>query len=243
MQHPLYDRYLKVWWATQAQGELPPEQVEHSRFFFDRDPTGKILLSHGNPVPSRFDTFAIVCLLPFPIEFQQTLQHFWEEYMKLLGMPLSYGVLPENRHVELFLFQRPEEVFPREVVESEMKKTLPLASKLKPFTLSFHYPFMTPDGTIVVPGYDEPAGHVENFRTLLRSNLLIYPKKQSMWLHTSLGRILEPLSKERLKSLLTLMEKHWDEPIGTVKVSELMWTHEKQWYMVDKEILNRVQLS
>mgnify|MGYP001561453555 CR=1 FL=1 len=38
------------------------------------------------------------------------------------------------------------------------------------------------------------------------------------------------------------MESHWGKVIGEVTVNKLLWTWEKQWYMVDKEILEALDL-
>ncbi|MEK9174046.1 MAG: hypothetical protein AAB845_02150, partial [Patescibacteria group bacterium] len=223
---PLAERYHQVWKRTLEQQSLGASDVAKSQFFFESDQQGAMLLQDGVPVPKRFDTYAIVGCLPFPAVFQQTLEDLWQEFMGLLGNPLAYGVELLNRHVEIFLFQRPGELFAQEEIEASIQASLPIAEALPRFTIRFTYPFMTPDGTIVVPGYAEPEeGVVDEFRDILKSTLTTYPQNQSQWLHTSLGRVLEPLSSEQLQPLLALMDAHQGEEIGRVEVGELLWTH------------------
>lgn len=242
-QPPLTERYRPVWERTIGQGALQESDVAQSQFFFDSAPAGGLLLREGRPVPKRFDTYAIVCCLPFSEEFQRILENLWQEFMELLGNPLAYGVELSNRHVEIFLFQRPGELFPQTVIDEAMRASIPIAEKLSPFTISFAYPFMTPDGTIVVPGFVKPEGVIDGFREGLKNTLTSYPQKQSQWLHTSLGRVLEPLDSTRLAPLIDHMNSHWGQEIGKVEVDKLLWTHEKQWYMVDKTILHQIALK
>lgn len=226
-------KYKDAWKATLSNGQLGLSDVEKSKFFFET--------INGSFVPKKFDTYSIVCCLPFSESFQKKLDGYWKQFTELLSDPISYGVKPENRHVEIFLFQRPEEMFLKEEVKGGIEKSLVLSRKVPAFKILFRYPFMTPDGTIVVPGFDDTET-VESLRLKLRKSLSVYPQKQSQWLHTSLGRILEPLDKSRLEPLLNHMEAHWGEVIGEITVDRLQWMWEKQWYMVDKEIISEIKL-
>jgi len=234
MQHFLEARYREVWDATKRGSRLTEEAVAGSRFYFE--------LSSGSPIPKRFDTYALLCGLPFAASLQSIFESYWQQCLSFLNAPLAYGVEPANRHTEIFLFQRPQEVFSKEEVNAAIAASLPIARELRSFKIVFCHPFITPDGTIVVPGYDEPAGIVESFRRRLRENLKTYPQKQSHWVHVSLGRILEPLDGERWQRLLQQMESRWGEVIAETIIDELLWIWEKQWYMVDREVLDRVCL-
>lgn len=236
LNNVLKEKYKKVFDETVAQKELAKEHVEKSKFFFSFN-------GNGRPVPKRFDTYGIVCCLPFPAEFQQILEDLWREFLKILNNPLSYGAEPANRHVEIFLFQRPEESFGEDEIKEGIKYSLETAKTMKPFKIKFSYPFVTPDGTIVVPGYDFPEGAVDSFRGALCRGLKNYPKKQSQWLHTSLGRILEPIDRDRLSSLLSKIENNWGKSIGEIEVKEILWTYEKQWYMLDRVVLKQFALK
>lgn len=242
MKNILEQRYRAVFETMLRNGQVSVDSVAGSKFFFElnSDKTPKIV--NDSAIPKRFDTYAIVCCLPFPEEFQKVLQDYWKYFLTLLGNPVAYGVEPQNMHVEIFLFQRPEETFTQAQVKNSIKSSLALAKELRSFKISFHYPFMTPDGTIVVPGF-ENTGVMETFRSRLRETLPAYPQKQSQWLHTSLGRILEPLSKSQIEPLLRDMENNWGKVIGEVTVNNLLWTWEKQWYMVDKEIIETLKLK
>lgn len=235
------EKYRTVWEKTLQNGQVALSDVLGSTFFFElnSDKTPKIV--NGSAIPKRFDTYALVCCLPFPEDFQKTLDDYWKHCMKLLGIPVSYGVESGNRHVEIFLFQRPEELFTKEQIKTGIEDSQTVSKTLSSFTISFRYPFMTPDGTIVAPGFETPSV-IEPLRLTLQETLSTYPKKQSQWLHTSLGRILEPLDKTRIEPLLRDMEKNWGRVIGQVQVNTLLWTWEKQWYMVDKEIIATLKL-
>lgn len=241
MENSLEKKYRSVWETTLQHGQITESDVSGSKFFFElnADQTPKIV--DGFAIPKRFDTYALVCCLPFPEDFQKVLQDYWKNFLNLLGNPVAYGVKPPNRHVEIFLFGRPEESFTQQQIQAGIKESLSLSKELPPFKISFRYPFITPDGTIVVPGF-ETTGVIEKLRTNLRETLTVYPQKQSQWLHTSLGRILQPLDKASMEALLNHMEENWGKVIGEVSVNTLLWTWEKQWYMVDKEIVASLNL-
>jgi len=232
----LFARYRAVWERTVSQRALTAESVSESRFFFDFPVDGK-------PTPRRFDTYAIVCGLPYPGTLQRTLKAQWEQCISSLGNPLAYAVLPPDLHTEIFLFQRPGETFSAEEVEASIQSSLSIPENISSFQLTLHHPFITPDGTVVVPGVDSPGGTIDTLRDALRSEVKVYPQKQSQWMHISLGRILEPLSEQRLAPLLNEMTAHWREVIGETTVGELLWTWGKQWYMLDREILHRRSLK
>lgn len=242
MKNTPEQRYRAVFETTLRNGQVSASGVAGSKFFFELNADGTPKMVDDGPVPKRFDTYAIVCCLPFPKDFQLILQDYWKHFLTLLGNPVVYGVKPSNMHVEIFLFQRPEEVFTQMQVKAGIESSVSLAKELSSFTISFCYPFITPDGTIVIPGF-ESNGTIEVFRSKLKETLSAYPQKQSQWLHTSLGRILQPLDKDTMAPLLRDMEANWGKVVGEVSVDTLLWTWEKQWYMVDKEVLTTLDLS
>lgn len=232
-------RYLTVWQRTLDKGKLTPEDVAQSRFYFDFD-------NSADPTPKLFSTFGVVALLPMAVEIQEELQRAWDHSMALLNHPLAYGVEPPNRHVELILFSRPEEQLPERVIYESIEKSYEKI-RVKPtqaFTVTFQHPFMTPDGTIVVPGYPSPTSAVDDFRKVVRDavgegNI---PKRQSQWLHISLGRVLEPLTNKRLEPFLRECQEFWGKPIVDLAINRVLWTHEKQWYMLKRDVLHEVHL-
>ncbi len=232
MAHLLEQRYRAVWERTKNRDHLSGADVAASRFYFE--------FKDGPPVPRRFDTYAIVCGLPFQPQMQRALHSYWRRYLATLSSPLAYGVEPANLHTEIFLFQRPEETFGKEQVDAAIAESLTVLREMSLFRLIFRHPFITPDGTIVAPGYDEPAGVVEALRMKLRENLQIYPKKQSQWVHVSLGRILEPVDQKQWRSLLEEMDLHWGEIVGEAEIGDCQVLWEKQWYMMEREQLHRV---
>jgi hypothetical protein len=234
-EHPLDPRYRAVWETTLRNRRLSAENVAASRFFFD--------FPNKQPIPKRFDTYAMLCGLPFSPSVQSILESCWQQCLSVLQHPLAYGVSPANRHAEIFLFQRPEEVFSREEVQAGIQVSLPIARETRPFKIVFCHPFLTLDGAIVAPGFDEPAGTIDALRSKLQQTVTACPKKQSQWLHVSLGRILEPIDGKRLRPLLDRMQSLWGELIDEAAVDELLWIWEKQWYMADREVLRHCCLG
>jgi hypothetical protein len=103
--------------------------------------------------------------------------------------------------------------------------------------------FITPDGTVVCPGYPIPGEAVEDFRKAIHSVVTDVPHKQSQWFHTSLGRILNPVDSEKWNHALLMLEKQWNKHIATCLIDALLWTHEERWYMVEKKILHELPLQ
>ena len=238
MHHPYQERYRRVWESTLANGKLSVEQVEKSRYYFEDDLT--------TPTPKEFDTFGVVALLPMPEGAQATFTRLWDDISESLGNPLAYAVEPQNRHVELILFSRPEEIFQDDVIRQNTKASFEAIEANPPasFSVSFGYPFITPDGTVVAPGFPHPETAIDDFRaTVHEATGGTIPKKQSQWFHTSLGRILDPVDGERFQAALQKLEEHWGEEIVTLEIKELYWTHEKQWYMLQKDVLHKLILE
>jgi len=237
--HPYADRYRNVWQQTLDQGELPLDQIEKSRYYFETDLT--------NPTPKEFDatTYGIAALLPMPDSAQPIFTALWDEIMESLGHPVAYAVEPQNRHVEFLVFTRPEEIVDDNIVQRNIAASFAAvrATPPVPFKVAYSRPFITPDGTIVAPGFPLPETIIDDFRAQVReATHQTLPQKQSQWFHTPLGRILEPLDRTRLKSTLDAMESRWGEPVVTLEIDELLWTSESQWYMVKKSILHRLSL-
>lgn len=238
--HPFDQRYKMIWEKTRQNGDLSADQVEKSRFYFNFDKTS------GAPVPKVFDTYGVVALMPMSAETQTTLTHTWDYILKNLQQPLAYAVEPDKRHVELILFSRPEETFPEAAIHRAVDKSYESLRANPPhkFRAVFCHPFITPDGTVVIPGYPEPATAIDDFRTSVRmavgENI---PNRQSQWFHISLGRILEPLSSERMLSAFDDMQENWGKPLAELLIDKVMWTHEQQWYMLQKTILHELELA
>jgi hypothetical protein len=238
--HPLEAKYRAVWQKTLRNRCLSAEDVANSRFFFSFEESSRT--AKPIAVPKRFDTYGIIVGLPFSESLQATLEVVWQRCLLELGNPLSYGVEPANRHTEIFLFQRPGELFAAEQRNASLERSLMIAREMAAFQVTFRHPFITPDGTIVLPGFDDPPGIVADFRSSLRSQLPAFPQQQSQWLHISLGRVLEPMDARSLEPFLISMQSHWGEMVAQTQVDELLWVWEKQWYMVDREVVHRRRL-
>jgi len=234
--HPYTDRYQTVWQNTLDAGELPVEQIEKSRYYFEPDST----------TPKEFDTYGVVALMPMPEHAQATFTDLWTDVMTALDNPAAYAVEPQNRHIELLLFSRPEEVMEQSTIDHNIQASFTAMQSNPPqsFSVTFGRPFITPDGTVVAPGFPHPEAAIDNFRSAMcqatNGNI---PTKQSQWLHVSLGRILEPLDADRCREALQALDAHWGEPVIDLEVNELQWTHEKQWYMLKKDVLHRLVLE
>ena len=236
--HAYMERYRQVWERTLSSGALTEAEIAKSRYYFEAD--------LSTPRPKKMNTYGIVALMPPPAAAQDVLQKAWEDLFGLLGQPCAYAVEPPNRHVELMLFARPEEASNDTTTQASIEASFAALERNTPhhFQATFNYPFITPDGTVVVPGFPGPASSVDDFRTLIRDTVGgTTPKKQSNWFHISLGRILEPLSPLGLRAAFKQIEEKWGERLFTCEVNQVIWTHEKQWYMVDKDILHRLDLQ
>lgn len=234
--HSFNKRYREVWEIIKDNKEISEKAVESSRKYFEFD-------EKGIPTPKRFDTYQIICGLGLNKELNISLAKLWEKIMAGLGNPLSYSVKPENLHFELFLFQRPSEQFEPEEVEKAINTSKEILKDQKAFSVTLEHPFITPDGTIVTPGYPTPESCVDSIRENLKKGVKTSPEKQSQWFHVSLGRILEPITKNRLANTLAEIDGAWGNTVGEFEIRELLWTHEKQWYMVNKEILHTLSLK
>jgi hypothetical protein len=237
-QHKYMERYLNVWQKTRAAGMLSEEQVKSSRYYFETD-------LHV-PVPKKFDTYGVVALMPMAKDTQDTLSKLWGQVLASLGEPLAYGVEPQNRHVELILFSRPEEVFADATIHASIEASFAAlhAHVPKQFTATFTAPFITPDGTVVVPGFPDPASAIDDFRAEARAAVgTAMPQRQSQWFHISLGRILDPVGAEQMRPCLQQMKEQWGKQLFALTVDKAVWTHEKQWYMLEKDILHELPLG
>lgn len=239
-EHAYAPRYRAVWEQTLSQGDLPIEQIERSRYYFESDLT--------NPTPKEFksETYGIAALLPMPQEAQVVFTGLWNEVMGMLGHPIAYGVEPQNRHVELLVFARPEEETGRAVAQRNIESSFAHMRSHPPkkFSITYCYPFITPDGTIVAPGYPEPETVIDDIRsTVRRVTDDTLPRKQSQWFHTPLGRILEPLEADRVEPALRTMEARWGELVTRLTIDQLLWTSERQWYMLQKSVLHELALT
>jgi hypothetical protein len=242
--HAYEQRYRAVFDRSRELGHLATEQVDQSRFYFDfaTDPNTGLSI----PVPKTFDTYGVVALMPMSHDVQDTLSATWENTLASLGQPLAYGVEPDKRHVELILFSRPEEIFDEATIDSSIGASFAALKESPPasFNATFRSPFITPDGTVVVPGFPEPVSAIDDFRASVRRAVGdTIPERQSRWFHISLGRILEAMDATTMEPTLQVMEDNWGEQLASVTVDKIMWTHEKQWYMMQKDILHELPLN
>jgi hypothetical protein len=209
---PYESRYREVWDCTLDQGELAPEHVAKSRYYFEPD------LSEITPI--EVSVYGMAALLPMPPEVQERFTELWQDIMDRTGHPSAYPVEPQNRHVELIVFSRPEEEsLPQEIIDKNVSASFNhfQDNPPKPFSLEFRFPFITPDGTVVSPGFPTPETSVEDIRTRIRSVAPEVPSMQSRWFHTSLGRILEPIPAEQLQPILDEMESRWGEVVADLR--------------------------
>lgn len=235
---PYEKRYREVWYRTIAQGGLDSEDVAKSRYYFEPDLT--------NPTPIEVSVYGVAALLPMPNEIQHRFTKLWDSILFELGDPLAYPVEPQNRHVELIVFSRPEEESASQIeIDKNVKESFEYFQSNPPnsFEIEFHFPFITPDGTVVSPGFPTPETSVGDIRSGIRSVAQNVPLTQSNWFHTSLGRILDPVTPEKFEPIMREMENRWGEVVATCKIDRLYWTHEQRWYMVSKQILHNLVLK
>ena len=107
-----------------------------------------------------------------------------------------------------------------------------------PFTIAYRGFLVTPDGTVIARGY----GDFDGLRARLGQSLPFASRQQSHLGHISLGRILDPIGRERFAALTALVAQSRGEDYGMLPVREVKYVHEHQWYMEDREVVDTFQL-
>lgn len=191
-------------------------------------------LADRSPKPKMLEVYALVSGLMFRQDFTRRLVSVQEKISKILQDSLHYWVLPENLGVEYAVFKWPDDPWDHAHLKI-IKDTLASIQK-PPFQFSIRGIQINSDGCVVAKGFDQSA-MLFQIREQLKSELSFIPKKQSGWAHVPLGRILEPLGKDKFAQLKKTMESLLTQHIATTEISDMKLVHETQWYMEEKTVL------
>ena len=80
-------------------------------------------------------------------------------------------------------------------------------------------------------------------REYMKDKISFLPARQSNWAHIPIGRILEPIGYDNFNNLRDFIQKKSDHLFCVEKISNVKLVNEERWYMEEKEILKKVNLS
>ena len=146
----------------------------------------------------------------------------------------------KNLAFEYCVFKWPDDEWNLEknkIVLQTLKKL-----ELKKFVYTIRGFQVNKDGCVILRGYDRD-NFVNNLRSEIFKTIKFLPKKQSQWIHIPIGRILEPVGKNKFKMLKEYILKNSSNVIGSTLINEIKYVHETQWYMTKKSFLKKIKLS
>jgi len=227
--------YAKVGDLTWHYEDFLEENISSSRSLYTLQS-----MSDRRPKPKNLEVYALVSGLSFRNDFSRRLVVIQEQISEILEDSLYYWVKPNNLGVEYAVFKWPDDQWD----EAHLKNIKSaLASIRKP---SYHFYIkgiqINSDGCVVAKGFDQ-SNTLFQIREQLKSDLPFIPKKQSGWAHVPLGRILEPLGKEKFSRLKKTMEPLLNKDIATTEINVMKLVHETRWYMEEKTILAEYPFS
>ncbi|MFI5412546.1 MAG: hypothetical protein ACHQX1_01495 [Candidatus Micrarchaeales archaeon] len=237
-------RYQPSWRETIASKDFVQSNIEKSRFYFYPES-----LERRIPKPREFGVVALVLGPPLSAPLTRSMVAKQEEIRKVLDGKLAYFLEPQNFHSEIFLLagtpegQKQTDITP-ELLANLTKAAEQCLAETRSFVTEYKGIIITPDGTILLKGYDE--GEMDAIRKDLRSKMLALgldvPSRQSGWLRIPLGRILEQVGEEKFSKLKELVEASASEEIVVEDVTALSVINERRWYMTDKEFVKTITL-
>jgi hypothetical protein len=234
-QHFLFldKSYKKVGNKTWNYEDFQDLTLKSSRNLF----TESSLMSN-NPIPKKLEVYALLSGLPFENHFSIELLKIQKKIDEILDGALRYWVLQDNFGLEYCVFKWPENDWEKKW-EYDINNELPVINK--PFKFIIFGIQINSDGCVIAKGFDERA-EVFNLRKKLKEKLDFYPNRQSGWAHVPLGRILEPVGKSKFIKLNKLCIELSNLYITSCEINTIKFVHERQWYMEDKDVLNKFNL-
>lgn len=224
----LNSSYNKVGKRTWLKKDFEQSSLESSRNLFTEGS-----LDLRDPVPKHLEVYALLSGVSFATSFSKELVKIQQQIDEILDGSLRYWVLPANMGIEYCVFKWPDDNWVSEF-EDQIYSDLPRLDH--PFQFTILGIQINPDGCIVAKGFDE-GGVIFKYREKIRKKLPLLPKRQSAWAHVPLGRILEPIGKDKFLKLSNLYKELSDIYIASCEISSAKFIHETQWYMEKKTIL------
>lgn len=231
----LKQKYDSVGNLTWEQNDFLENSIKSSRALFSDES-----LHRREPVPKELEVYALLSGIQFHQKVTSALESVQQSISSILGDSLYYWVLPENLGLEYGVFKWPEDSW--DVARIPLIREALLTLKVAPFSFHIHGIQINPDGCVVAKGYDEGA-EIFKVREELRANLSFFPKRQSGWAHIPLGRILEPIGKEKFYELKLLINEIGQKFIVEHKLTSAKFVHETRWYMEEKTILSELNFE
>lgn len=227
----LHNSYNHVFSEAQNLKCFDDDLLNNSRALFEFD-------DQGEPIPKKLDVDALVCGLPFASSLIDVATNVQRKLDKYLDITDRYWVEANNLACEVVVLKWPDNSSVRSITPELLAFFDSL--NLSPFNIQIHGAQMHADGCVVLRGYD--CGRLRGVRRALRENFSALPQKQSSWVHIPLGRITSQVSEDTYKSLLNELVSSFDEISCDIEISDLKLVAEKQWYMVEREIIAKIDL-
>lgn len=231
----LESSYSQVGDLTWHNSDFLEENISSSRNLYTLQS-----LSDRCPKPKDLEVYALVSGLSFSDEFSKQLVAIQEQITKILQDSLYYWVKPDNLGVEYAVFKWPDDELDEKHLET-IKNVLNTIKKP-----SYHFYIrgiqINSDGCVIAKGFDQ-SNILFQIREQLKSDLPFIPKKQSGWAHVPLGRILEPLGKEKFSILKKTMDSLSKQHIASTKIDTMKLVHETRWYMEERDIIAEYSLN
>ena len=228
----LLNSYDHVFTEAKNQKRFDDSLLNKSRGFFEFDHLSE-------PVPKNLGVDALVCGLPFADSLINLASNVQKKLDKYLDLTDRYWVEPNNLACEIVVSKWPGKSSNRSIVPRLVSFLDNL--NLSPFTIRIHGAQMHTDGCVVLRGYDR--GRLRGVRSALLENFSDLPQKQSSWVHIPLGRIISQVSENTYKCLLNELISSFDEISCDIEISDLKYITEKQWYMMEREIIAEIKLK
>jgi hypothetical protein len=225
-------RYEAIAARFRGLSDFPTLEQRQSRALFD--------VGNSGVRPRHFDVWTCVSGLPVPRSLQANLDAAVCRIRDVLPPTVrAYWVERRNYHLEIFVVKRPDErsddILLRDTAGALGRS---LASE-PPLTITYRGLLVTPDGTVLAKGY----GQVDGLRWHLRKSIPLQSSRQSTLAHISLGRILDPVGRATFAALKTLVARSASEVYGSLPLHQVKYVHERQWYMMDREIIRTFRLG
>jgi hypothetical protein len=225
----LVKAYEDVGNRTWLTGDFIESNLEVSRNLFAPES-----LASRRPRPKGLEVLALVSGLPFRADFFNDLVQMQQQFAAVLADSLHYWVAPANLGLEYCVFKWPNESITQE--QGNFIRKVLGELRYPSFTFSIRGVQINPDGCVVAKGFDD-GGILFEIRQRLRAEIPFLPDRQSGWAHVPLGRILEPLGKEKFVKLRHLAEAMKETPVFSTELDVLRLVHETRWYMEERTIL------
>ena len=225
--------YSKVGQLTWNQGDFNEEWLQASRDLFEVES-----LENKAPVPKKLEVYALVSGLEFSQKMQKFVVNLQHEIDQILGSSVTrYWVEPRNLGVEYCVFKWPDQQWNADMNNAAWSVLNEI--QFTPFNLNVSGIQINRDGCVILKGFDQFQA-IQRIRNKIKDSLQFLPKRQSKWAHVPIGRVLDPVGKDRFKKLQEFVNANKLKDLHTELISDAKFVHETQWYMVQHEVIMRI---